>query len=35
MRFYQLADIEIYTLADTDNQSNVYIYQNSTCILAK
>ena len=28
----RLADIEIYTLANTDNRSNVYIYQNSTCI---
>ena len=33
MRFYWLSDIEIHTITDTDNWSDVYIYQNSTCIL--
>ena len=28
----QLADIEIHIIADTNNRSDVYIYQNSTCI---
>jgi len=28
----QLADIEIHKIADTDNRSDVYIYQNLTCI---
>jgi len=27
-----LADIEIHIIADTDSQSDVDIYQNSTCI---
>ena len=27
----RLADIEIHIIADTDNRSNVYIYQSSTC----
>jgi len=28
----QLADIKIHIIADTDNWSDMYIYQNSTCI---
>jgi len=28
----RLTDIEIYIKTDTDNQSDVCIYQNSTCI---
>jgi len=28
----QLADIEIHIIADTNNRSDVYIYQNSTFI---
>jgi len=27
-----LADIKIHIIADTDNWSDMYIYQNSTCI---
>ena len=32
MKFYRLSDIEIHIIANTDNQSGVYIYQNSTGI---
>jgi len=28
----RLADVKIHIVVDTDNQSNMYVYQNSTCI---
>jgi len=30
MTFYRLSDIKIHIIADADNQSDMYIYQNST-----
>ena len=29
----QSADTDIHTMANTDNQSDIYIYQNSTTLL--
>ena len=31
----QLANIEIHIITNTNNRSDVYVYQNSTCILQK